>query len=587
MSFDAAKIRARLESWMIPGLIFLGLILYANALPNGLFWDDDDLILKNAYIQDWRYFGRYFSENAIGGIGVVSNYWRPILLAVFSICWHLWHGWAAGYHLVSAAFHVANACLLFVFLNRLFRRRWLAWLTALIFLAHPLQTEAVTYAAGLADPLHVFWMLLGLIAFLKWREAERGPQWRGRYLAALGLFALALMTKEIAIILPALVALTDAYRLERDRRERRFKEKLAAVWRGVWPFLALAGFYVLLRATALNFQNTFNLYDEANAFTTSLWVRVLTFCRVLTAYFGLLFWPHDLHMERSVELATSLGSPDVVLGAALGLGLLAAACWLWRRSPIASFGILWFFLCLAPTSNIAVPVSGLLYEHWLYLPLAGFFLTLIWLGLELGRRFRIVAIGLAVAFAVFVIFLGVSTVSRNRVWHDPIIFYNDVLRYSPMSYRVLNNLGNAYSAAGRYAEAKSVYERAIAVDSGNSVSFYNLANAQRDLGENFAAFDNYRRALELQPENWMYYAAPVQLRLRLGDRAGARKTLEFILEGAHDKQPLIKWLVSLALEDEDYDAAVRYLEAARGWYPNDPTIPAAIDQIRQLKPSTP
>ena len=86
-------------------LIFLGLAFYANTLRNGMFWDDNDFILNNAYVQSFS-FVKFFSENLIAGAGFVSNYWRPVLLTVFSLEWHLFHNFAAGYHFVNMATHI-------------------------------------------------------------------------------------------------------------------------------------------------------------------------------------------------------------------------------------------------------------------------------------------------------------------------------------------------------------------------------------------------------------------------------------------------------------------------------------------------
>ena len=154
-------------------LIIVGFVLYANSFPNQMFWDDDDGILKNQFIQNWQYFPKYFSENIIAGAGLLSNYWRPILLTVFSLEWHLWKDWAPGYHFVNTSFHITDAVLLFFILLYIFKNRWLAFFTALVFLVHPLQTEAVTYVSGLGDSLSVFFMFLGILFYLKFRISKK------------------------------------------------------------------------------------------------------------------------------------------------------------------------------------------------------------------------------------------------------------------------------------------------------------------------------------------------------------------------------------------------------------------------------
>src|SRR3989344_3556288 len=68
----------------ILGITLLGIVLYANTLNNQMFWDDNDFILNNQYVHNWKNIPQYFSENLIAGVGLVSDYWRPVLLMVFS-----------------------------------------------------------------------------------------------------------------------------------------------------------------------------------------------------------------------------------------------------------------------------------------------------------------------------------------------------------------------------------------------------------------------------------------------------------------------------------------------------------------------
>jgi hypothetical protein len=155
------------------------------------------------------------------------------------------------------------------------------------------------------------------------------------------MYPLALMAKETAFVTPLLIFIVDFFFLGQDKK-LSLKDKLKKIIQTIWPFFALAGLYLLLRATILNFQNTFNLYNEENTFTTNWYFRLLTFFRILTVYFGLLFWPLNLHMERGVDIATGLGSFSVIFGAFLFFGLLAFGLSQFKKFPVLSFGILCF-----------------------------------------------------------------------------------------------------------------------------------------------------------------------------------------------------------------------------------------------------
>src|SRR3990167_1802841 len=256
------------SAFIILLFVVAGFAVYAGTFQNKMFWDDNDFILTNQYIKDWDYFPKYFTENVIAGAGFLSNYWRPALLFVFSLEWHLCESWAPGYHFVNASFHIANAILLFAILFYIFKKRLPAIFTALIFLLHPIQTEAVAYVNSLGDSLSVFFIFLGILVFLKYKFSGRPQFSSGYYWFSLGAYVFALMSKETAVIMPALIFLIDFLFLN---PVLDLKEKFKSALKSIWPFIVIAGVYILLRATVLNFRNSFNLYDEENFFTSNFY----------------------------------------------------------------------------------------------------------------------------------------------------------------------------------------------------------------------------------------------------------------------------------------------------------------------------
>jgi tetratricopeptide (TPR) repeat protein len=491
-------------------LFFVGIFIYGNALVNQLFWDDNDGIVNNAYIKDWQYLPNYFSENLIAGAGLSSNYWRPILLIIYSVEWQTWGLWPTGFHLISILTHIFASFLLFRFFQLLTQKKWLAFFSTLLFLVHPLQTEAVTYVSGLADPLSTVFILLGLIYYLKrGRENILWPVWF--------FFILALMTKEKALLIfPALLAIleltlffqTTAIKINLNAVKAWFLTKLKLLW----PVLAIGSFYALLRATSLNFQNTFNLYDGPSTYADSLLVRTWTFFKIFPEYLKLLFWPFNLHMERLVQIEYSPFSPLVLLGLFLLLLFLFRALSQARKNPPIFFALGWFLLSLLSSSGIPAVSSGIMYEHYLYLPLAGFFL---WLGLELEKLIahspnpavlKKVTLGLVI---VFVFFLSVLTIQRNRVWRTPITLYENILEYNQTSLRVWNNLGMAYADANQMEKAINAYQTATELDPEkvSAPPYHNLANAFFALGKKDEAIANYKEALSVNPDFIFSYGA--------------------------------------------------------------------------------
>ena len=550
-------------------LIAAGLAVYANTFVNQMFWDDEDFVLNNVYVQNFS-FGKFFSENTIAGAGLVSDYWRPVLSLVFSIQYQLWGPAPYGYHVINAAFHVSAGVVLYFFLRRLFKNGPLAFFTALFFLVHPLQTEAVSYVSSLGDSLSVFMIFAGLWKYLSFKDSGRIMD----YALSIIFYIIALLSKETAIIMPGLIFLLDFF--HESSRNKTFYERLKPALKNSIGFLAVAGIYILLRATALNFQNTFNLYNEETEFTKSLWIRILTFFRILAVYLGLLFVPVGLHIERSVEVAKTLSAPDVLLGMITFIALIGMAVYFWKKRPPVSFGILWFFIALSITSNIIVPINGLLYEHWLYLPMVGIFLALAEAARRLLRKFggRNLAVGL---LAVILVVFGVLSIKRNRDWRDAITFYNQTLRYAPESYRVTNNLAKAYAEAGERDSAEKFYLRAINIDPKAAVAYHNLANTYRDSGRTEEAIDMYKKAIAADPDFAFSYNALVGLYAKNKNYEEARELVETLPQNIST----LALLARLAREQEDYAGAEEYIKRALELEPGNLSIQNALLQIRQ------
>src|SRR3990172_555278 len=114
-------------------LIFITLLTYLNILPNTMFYDDEELIYKNAFVQDIRFLPKYFTTNMIAGAGKVSNMYRPVLTVSFALDHLFWGLTPFGYHLTSITLHTTNVVLVFLLITLLFKKRLLALFSALLF----------------------------------------------------------------------------------------------------------------------------------------------------------------------------------------------------------------------------------------------------------------------------------------------------------------------------------------------------------------------------------------------------------------------------------------------------------------------
>ena len=301
-------------------LITVGGFIYAFNLSNGLFWDDDEWIVNNIFVHDisWDNIKFWFGHNTLAGVGLKSNYYRPFLFFTFAFNYILAGVKPLIYHLTSNTIHVFNAILIFSLLKRFNlgsskRSNLVAFLTSLLFLIHPLQTEAVTYISGRGDVLVAMFMLLALILFQ--RAEIQGKSWRGwEKILSLIFLVLGILSRETGIVFPLLALSFYIAVLSRENF-------LAAIKRGLiktWPYFAIVFVYGVLRLTALNFLNTLNFYTEPNIYSESIYVRFLTFLPILWEYLKLLLVPVGLHMERGSTIYTSLFQwPVWIVGAVL------------------------------------------------------------------------------------------------------------------------------------------------------------------------------------------------------------------------------------------------------------------------------
>lgn len=570
---------AQKKSYTIWLLIITGYVVFINSLGNQMFWDDLDNITNNRYVHDLAFFPNYFSENLLAGSSLGSNYWRPAMLTVWALEYALWGNFSAGFRFINISLHISSAILIYFLLNKLFKKPAISLIISMIFLVHPLQTEAITYISGISDPLSTLFMISGLLFGLTAVSKEFGIRPLLLLFSALS-FVLALMTRETTlIILPSLLVLSLFFYLD---KRINFRQIFLIIFRVIWPYLLIGTIYFLLRASVLNFGGTFNLYETQNEYTQSILLRFLTFLRVLSEYVLLLIYPHDLHMERTVLIARSILEPGVLVGFGLLLGMILTGFLTLRKFSVISFGIFWFLVTLFPISNILIPVNSIMYEHWLYLPMIGFFLSLIYgLYLIYLRLPKVLPLFLGVLI-LYISFLSVKTMVRNTEWADPIKFYNQVLRYSPDSLRVLNNLGMSYAETGDNQNAIKTYGKAITIDPKNSVPYHNLGNSYKALKQFDLAITNFEKAIELQPNFVFSYNSMTDLYLGQKDYGNAKKTMARLLNHTSNKFAIYFSLAQIAVMEKNYPEALEYLREAQVLDPTNQDIMAAIAEVEGI-----
>lgn len=453
-------------------LCLAGTAIYANSLHGRFIWDDVNFIERNALIRDWSHLGRIFLADPGESSGIRYGFYRPLQTLTYMANYSLGGLDVMWYHATNLLLHLASTLVLAWFVAVLCGNRPLGWVTALLYLCHPVHTEAVSYLSGRADSLALLFMLLSLTGYVRHLQTGRPA----RVWPAGLFFLLALLAKETAVVLPALLLLCH---LVLRRR---------IVWQRFLAFPALAVVYFLARLFLLE-EASLNAAEATTALQ-----RVPGLFVAITKYVSLLLLPRNLHFVYG-DLLFEMRHPLALTGAVLTGGLLLAALRLRREKPLFFFAVFWFFLTLLPVSNL-YRTTYFMAEHYLYVPAIAFSLLIARGILGIARR-NGTAAGLLLLGLVIV--YGALTVQQNRYWQEPIAFFERTLARGAPSVKVYNNLGGLYRDQGRYDRAIALYEQAAAMDPTDYTAPLNLGMTYTLLGKPGPAVPLLRQALRLDP----------------------------------------------------------------------------------------
>lgn len=537
------------------GLLSLAVaLLYGHTLHVPFYLDDDSGIVRNYPLRDLgATLDSLFSQRGLTRLTFALNY--------------RFTGWSLPpLHLTNIALHLGCGLLVWRLLGRLVASRWLSMLGALLFVAHPLQTQAVTYLVQRSVLLGTGFFLLAVLGWLRARTMLAAGHGRASvvylvpYLGALLAGAAAVLSKENTALLP-LVLLAHArlfpFAAEHDWR-RNLGDCLPFC---VAPALMAAGVFAGL-APGGEPQPLY--YPLASLEHNSPLNYLATQLSVLWIYLRLLVLPYGQALEHDYPVVSQLLT--VQNGMALG-GLLLLGGLVWRirrRRPLLAFGLAWFFLGLAVESSV-IPLDPL-FEHRLYLPMAGFVLMLLdGLPALFGER-RAVAL-LAVALVV----CAPLTWRRNALWNDPIAFYEDNLRKVPDSERATMELVFRYEDAGAPRRMRELLERAVRLYPKN----YELHTARAALyADQFGlrpALAVLDEAIARIPDNVELYETAALLAEQHGRRDLIFAYLEFGLERvSFGKWRLLNDLGIYYTQDGNLTKAEEVYRNSLVLYPNNP-----------------
>ncbi len=461
-------------------IIILGFVIYYNSTNGKFIWDDKLLITDNVLIKNWENVSRIFTKDIGSGAGKTYYFYRPIQVITLMMNYSLCGLDVKSYHLTNIILHILVAILIFWFINIIFGDTRLSSLTAVLFIVHPVHTEAVSYISGRADPLGAIFMLLSFIFYLKKFRFEVV----GIFLVA-ATYSLAILSKESSLILLFLILLYSYV----------FGKKIK-VFNFVILSLITIG-YLTFRMTVLKASSVY----QAN--NTTLLQRVPGFFVAITNYVRLLLLPLDLHMEYGNMLFSPF-DPGAIAGLFIAASLLTYAFWKRRTDGLTFFSITWFFITLLPVSNL-YPINFYMTEHWLYLPSIGFFLILsngLCRMYERTKGLRLIAAGITLGLIAF---YSCLTIRQNDYWKEPVGFYERTLKYSPGSTNMLNELAMTYNSSGRREEAIALLKKTIVLNPNYDNAYSNLGIIYNAMGKPREAIEWINKSIKINPRQQEAY----------------------------------------------------------------------------------
>ncbi|MBP7056306.1 MAG: tetratricopeptide repeat protein, partial [Candidatus Omnitrophica bacterium] len=402
------------------------------------------------------------------------NFYRPIQMITYMIDYSLWGKDPFGFHLTSVLLHIAVALALYRLLNMFFGDRRVSFFAALLFVVHPIHTEAVSYIAGRADMLVALFVILFLAGYIK--SLDGGPV---DGVMAVLCYALALMSKEYALIALPLVGLYHYVFRKRSNR-------------GLMAMLfIITVIYIFLRATVFNFP-TFNKAGGGPFFE-----RLPGFFVAITQYVRLLILPFDLRMEYGSP-SFSYIDPRCIAGVFI-LGILIWFMIKAKYNKPVLFFLIWFFATLLPVSNI-YPINAYMSEHWLYMPSMGIFCLVSYGLFKVFDKSVFLCLPLTVFMAFLVAFYSYLTIIQNGYWKDAVTFYERTLKFNPRSDRVSSNLATEYMMRGEYDRAIELFQKTAATSTDPAGLYNNLGIAFSTIKNELEAINAYKKAIEANPE---------------------------------------------------------------------------------------
>jgi protein O-mannosyl-transferase len=501
MSKNTQKPRAPLV--IVSFLAVITVVLFCRVMTfDFIIYDDFAYVTANPQVQA----GLSVKNLAWAFTSSNASNWHPLTWLSLMLDSDLFGHDAGMFHLTNLLFHTANTVLLFVLLLRMTKVLWPSAFVAAAFAIHPLHIQSVAWVAERKDVLStMFWLLTMLFYF---RYTERCSA--SRYVIAIFVFTLGLMAKPMLVTLPVILLLLDYWPLKRNvSLAKLLMEKL--------PFALLAAASALI---TLVVQAQSGAMKDVVGFPFD--IRVINAFVSYVKYILKMLWPVNLSVFYS-HPGHSLHFTDAIIPAVILVIVTGLAIRFYKTHGYLFFGWIWYICTLIPVIGLVQVGDQAMADRYTYVPIIGLFIIIAWGLPELLARFAFRKTILAVAAAVAILAMAVSTYMQLGYWKNSITILSRAVEINPDDRFAQANLGVAFLRKNAYDDAIVHFEKALQIDPCDAMSQLNLGVVLFRKNKLDEAIIHFEKAAAIDPRD---VAARLNLATVLSKQGKTQQAIE-------------------------------------------------------------
>jgi Flp pilus assembly protein TadD len=521
------------------------ILVYLPALQNGFVaWDDNLFVYKNSDIASISLKSLKWMFTTFH-----ATLWLPLTWLSHAVDYAVWELNPMGHHLTSIIFHGLNTFLVVILVTHLtysgksslnliranYAREQYSTLssseknnplydtsiiagavTGLLFGLHPLNVETVAWVSERKNVLYSFFFLLSIFSYLKYTSVHLHDPADTRffpfiakssaktyYCLCLLFFILSIMSKPMAVTLPAVLIILDFYPLQRLKFKSEFRSNRKALIEKI-PFFMLS--IVTAVITVIANRSAMMEFDWH-----LLGKRILLALRSIFFYPVKLLWPANLAPLYPYPPDISIFNPEYSGALLLFLGITVFCIYIWRKHKVWLTVWSYYLVTLSPVVGVIQSGPQAAADRYIYMPglgsmlMIGLLISFLWEKSVAKNREIIFKKVFVAVLSILIIVLSFITVKQIKVWHDSLTLWNHELRLYPDYPRAILQRGEAFFELGDFKNALAHYHKAIKLAPDLSFGYYDLGITYLMLGDYRNAILNFNKAIELDPDDKQSY----------------------------------------------------------------------------------